>query len=716
MAATKKSGRDSAPAANSSDPRSRPAANDSTGTADFRSPEPSAHDNDEAMHAAVLHALALGLDVHWLWPVVLGDKGTGKAPVGAYAHRAVQIDAKALWKTYKPGFGLGMRTGRNLVYSFDYDPPADPAERAKADALVLRLLSLDGTTLPAPTVRTGGGGMQWHIRVPEGTPPLGGVVLFEGSGEHEEVRFIGAGCNAVLPPTLHYKGTRYGWGGGGVLDATPALLAAVKERSTARVTDADVAGLEPEELELADLSEPLRKQIEAAGEKEDRSKGIYAVVCALRESGYSPAHALWLITDSGLPLCSKAAEQGPEWAAREVLRIWRKHADRQQAQAEADFASPPSGSDPTPGGAPRFVLTKASDLMRTSRDRTYETALGVACPIGVVMLAGIGGAGKSTIAATFAAHVTNGVPCPPWEGKATVRSPAGVLWLTTEEDPDAIVFPRHEALGGDCDLLFVPKIRTEVAADGVHRAVGFDLQRDLPSLLQQARDAGTPIRLVVCDALPSLVDWEGRASNSDTDVKQLIADLSANVCLRYRVCILGIGHWNKKADLPDEYRMSGAQAWRESPRLSFVCKGSYVYVNKANDLPEFGCEYEQQVVKDLYTVEAETEAGRPMVVTARRAKFGACLLDKAKVLGLLADERALGPVEAKAPSRLDRMAATVASLFDVLDDDVAATTVWDAVQREHGTQPNGAEKKAIAKAVGVEFVAAGKLYRKVRAG
>ena len=51
--------------------------------------------------------------------------------------------------------------------------------------------------------------------------------------------------------------------------------------------------------------------------------------------------------------------------------------------------------------ASAVVLTSARELMEMEMDSNYSTALGVACPVGVVVTAGLGGSGKSTIAATL---------------------------------------------------------------------------------------------------------------------------------------------------------------------------------------------------------------------------------------------------------------------------------------------------------------------------
>lgn len=291
-----------------------------------------------SMRAALHEALSRGLDAHWLVPAVPGVAKTGKAPMHKFKLRAPHTlaDEEQLWKQRKPaGVGLGMRTG--AVVAVDYDPPTDARARAHCEAQLARL----GCLVAAPTVRTGGGGLQWHRRWPNDDPP-GSVVIWRGAREHEEIRLLGHQGNAVLPPTLHYSGNRYEWGPGHLEEASPALIEAATAARVADATDDDAAALEAHALDLSSLPAALRQQLERAGANSDRSAGIYAATCALKERGYAAEHALWLATESGMAFCTKADEVGDTQMRRDVLRIWRKHEAARVASAAADFASSPA--------------------------------------------------------------------------------------------------------------------------------------------------------------------------------------------------------------------------------------------------------------------------------------------------------------------------------------------------------------------------------------
>jgi hypothetical protein len=412
---------------------------------------------------------------------------------------------------------------------------------------------------------------------------------------------------------------------------------------------------------------------------------------------------LWHSDNGGDPLCGTF----DAWTAHVVL----DHKGDPRAAERAWYAEHPEFDEileddteaPT-GDKPRFALRKASEIMAKQDKVRYKTVLGAALPVGVVMLTGIGGTGKSTLAATWAAHVSNGEPCPPWEPLHARRARVCVLWLSTEENRNAIVLPRHEALGGDMARLLVPEIAVQRGDDGTVLATDFDIERDLRPLLVDARRDGTPVRLVVCDALPALVQWgKQRSANSDTDVKRLLGKLSS-IAQEFDCCILGIAHWNKKTDLDDEFRTAGAQAWRESPRLSFACVQGFIYATKANDFGELGVDYTQEVVRVLDRIPAMVEGANAIAVTARRAAFGPELKPKAKIRELIELAKIGRGEERKPPSRLDRMVEVVKDRVLWLvegPDGIDAGLMWRMLAKEYGSEPNGAEKKRIVEALGL---------------
>lgn len=436
---------------------------------------------------------------------------------------------------------------------------------------------------------------------------------------------------------------------------------------------------------------------------------------ALQGMGWSGEHA------------ERAFDLWHEWSKRsdkypgedECRERWNGLNSRSEVRIATIFAAAKkhgwkrSRPTPTTQANPRNELRamSGSDYMAKHRSNATKTALGIVCPIGVSIVAGMGSTGKSTCIATLAAHVTNGKPCIPWEKATTKREPAGVLWLTSEESVGDLVMPRHRELGGDMNLLFVPvePKPTECDADGAVIATDFDIEQELAPLLTSLRDAGTPVRLVVCDALPALVNWGNRSANSDVDVKRVLSRLRS-IADEHECSIVGTQHWNKKVELDPAMRMNGAMAWRDSPRVSFVCEkvsddqdsAAAIYVNKANDVPAVGTFYTQEVLRVLYEVEAETEDGLNLQVSARRADFGPRLLPKAKVLEQLKGSRELVARAPKHPTRIDQMTAIVAETFDLVDaTELSARVVWGAVRAEYGHSPNSEEKHEIGQRLGI---------------
>ena len=323
---------------------------------------------------------------------------------------------------------------------------------------------------------------------------------------------------------------------------------------------------------------------------------------------------------------------------------------------------------------------------RMERSKTVDRApvLGAMLPVGVTLIAGMGGTGKTTIAATAAAHVSNGRPLPPWERPNVAREPGRVLWLTVEEDLDRIVLPRHIHLGGDIDRIIVPKVDRAKDEEGHWFATDFDIEKELPLLLAKAKARGQPVDLVVADSLPGLVQWGNRNATSDAHVKKLIGHLNY-VTTSFGCSLLGIAHWNKKTDLDEDYRTSGAQAWRDTPRVSFTCKVGSIRHNKVNDVRPIGCTFLQEVVAVLYSIEAVTENDEPLEVTARRAVFGASLVPKAELQrrekeAEQADTDSMPSVPEL--TRRQRMARAARFFFDSIADEVDAGDLWTFVMAQ----------------------------------
>ena len=272
-----------------------------------------------------------GLDVHWLHPVESTDAGgnvrKGKEPVGRYKDRA-PYSADELSASYQRGYGVGMLcgTGERHVYVIDFDC-ADTTQEARLRAELAKYIPTGAT----PTVVSGSGGEHYWIELPDEMQPAGRV-LYQGTGKHNEVRFIGHRANVVLPPTLHETGERYRTLTRKVYPATPALLEALRETSTANMLS---AAQDSDPFDLNDLPDYILERIALGDEDGQRSERIHAVIAHMREAGFTRANMRWLMLESGEPIGDKPGEKGDEWALGEIDRITGK-VDLKQA---ADLAA-----------------------------------------------------------------------------------------------------------------------------------------------------------------------------------------------------------------------------------------------------------------------------------------------------------------------------------------------------------------------------------------
>lgn len=367
---------------------------------------------------------------------------------------------------------------------------------------------------------------------------------------------------------------------------------------------------------------------------------------------------------------------------------------------------------PAADAASPHLLESGTDMKKLERP-DEAPILGALLPHGVAIFAGLGGTGKSTILATAAAHITNGKPLLPWEQPDTEREPAGVLWVTVEEDMVGTVVPRHEYIGGNLDRFFRSAIKRRQDEKGDWYAVDFDIEHDLAPRMAEAKKLGWPIKLIVCDSLPGLVQWGRRSTNNETEVKQLLGRLN-DFGIEHGCCIAGIAHWNKKSDQGEQHRMSGSQAWRDTPRVSFTVEHGLIYINKANDIPAVGCTFQQRTVKELGQLNCVMKGGGTLTMEARRADFGPCLLYKDELLAeRKADALAVQGEQAPAvptERRFDRMCREVRDIFDTFDlfdaEPVPSGKLWEELAKVY-KKPTGSEERLIIERLGLKRVRRG---------
>lgn len=174
------------------------------------------------------------------------------------------------------------------------------------------------------------------------------------------------------------------------------------------------------------------------------------------------------------------------------------------------------------------------------------------------LLAGEPGVGKTTVAMSLLAAITNGGPMP--DGHQ-VEAGNVVVW-SDEDDPDDTLMPRLKAMGADAKRCYFIK-----GARSLTKERGFNPARDLPLLRDAVSNIGN-VKIVLFDPIVSFVC---RDSNSNVEVRKALAPLG-ELASDLGVAILGITHFRKgkiegEASLS---RVNGSVAFGAVPRVVLV--------------------------------------------------------------------------------------------------------------------------------------------------
>lgn len=179
-------------------------------------------------------------------------------------------------------------------------------------------------------------------------------------------------------------------------------------------------------------------------------------------------------------------------------------------------------------------------------------------PLGkLLLLAGAPGAGKTTIAITFAATVTIGGRWP--DG---TRCEAGnVLVWSGEDDISDTLLPRLIAAGADRSRVYFV---TGARIDG--ELLTFDPSRDMQALREQAEGIGD-VRLIIVDPIVSAVTGDSHKNTETRRALQPLVDLAAGM----NAALLGITHFSKGGQGADPaQRVIGSVAFTAVARVVLV--------------------------------------------------------------------------------------------------------------------------------------------------
>lgn len=181
----------------------------------------------------------------------------------------------------------------------------------------------------------------------------------------------------------------------------------------------------------------------------------------------------------------------------------------------------------------------------------------------LLILAGAGGSGKTTLAISLAATISNGSH---WPDGADCTSSGNVLIWSGEDGISDTVIPRLIAAGANLERVSIIERRT--APDGKTRA--FNPGTDFDLLNAEAERIGN-VALVILDPLVSLVRGDMHRANDVRLALQGVVDFAE----RHNSAVIGITHLSKgvrQGSIVD--RVIGSQAFSALARTVLVAMKS----------------------------------------------------------------------------------------------------------------------------------------------
>jgi hypothetical protein len=179
----------------------------------------------------------------------------------------------------------------------------------------------------------------------------------------------------------------------------------------------------------------------------------------------------------------------------------------------------------------------------------------------MVLIAGDGGHGKSTLTYDLAACLTTGSPCLGLDYKA--MPPSDVLFVSCEDDFADTVVPRLLSAGADLKrVLRVDGVKTR---DGKSAPFTLKEYENVEAELQ----ANPNIRLVVIDPAGAYIGSTGVDDYNDSELRSLLGPL-AELVAQKRVTIILIKHLIKGATTKAVHKVSGSVGYVNTVRAAFV--------------------------------------------------------------------------------------------------------------------------------------------------
>ncbi len=222
---------------------------------------------------------------------------------------------------------------------------------------------------------------------------------------------------------------------------------------------------------------------------------------------------------------------------------WRdtRQETKQETRAGTSKGKPPVG----------LAFVRASDVQVEEVEWLWDGRLAAGK---ITVLEGDPGTGKTTLALSLAACMSNGTPFPSQGARTLTRR--DVLVFSGEDGQGDTLKPRLLAAGADCRRVYFEDI-------GSPTALRLMLPRDIDLLEAKVNELG--IGLVIIDPVMSYLDPDVD-SHKDQEVRTALMPLAA-MAQRTRVAIVLIRHLNKGTGLSALYRGGGSIAFAGVARL-----------------------------------------------------------------------------------------------------------------------------------------------------
>lgn len=488
---------------------------------------------------------------------------------------------KAWWKKW-PDANIGVKLGSGSgVVAVDVDPPG-------GEELLERM---SGGELPPTLEMTTGRGRRPLYAIPDGLESEPDTAVLCDDDGKEAVRLQGgtSGAQCVMPPSVHALGKRYRWVDG----RSPADVAAapmppwlVNLMSPPEQPKWADAGRDPKRSmegdsfnARADWWEHVLGGTEAkkAGQRGDvqyvtrpgKKGGISATLGFYKAKDGTPALYVFSGNWAGLP----ARRCYDKFGAYARLHHKGDFSAAGKAAAAAGLSGAgKTGPRPTmgePGGKgspgpssnddPRGLATTRLDGIDPEPIRWLVPGV---IPLGkLVMFAGDGGHGKTTLTLHMTACLTTGKPC--FDLDYPAPPPADVLIMSCEDDFSDTVVPRLLAAGAD--------LKRVHRVDGIKVAKGdptpFNLSQ-FQKLAEELEDR-PDVRFVVIDPAGAYVGASGVDDHKDSELRSLLGPLAQLAAFR-KVTILLVKHLNKGVNAKAVHRVGGSTGYVNTVRAAFV--------------------------------------------------------------------------------------------------------------------------------------------------